>query len=75
MGELPPYFVITDRVIRDEGTTYHYAKPSEFADADPQIVTNAADALMCAGLHAIIGSARTTDAPFREITEAVEAAG
>ncbi len=32
-----PYFVIIDRAIRDEGTSYHYAAPAEFAEADPQL--------------------------------------
>ena len=30
----PPYFVIIDRALRDEGTSYHYAAPAEFAEAD-----------------------------------------
>jgi uridine phosphorylase len=25
----PPYFVLIDRALRDEGTSYHYAPPSE----------------------------------------------
>jgi hypothetical protein len=29
-----PYFVIIDRALRDEGTSYHYASPSDCADAD-----------------------------------------
>ena len=31
----PPYFVLIDRALRDEGTSYHYAAPAEFAEADP----------------------------------------
>jgi hypothetical protein len=27
----PPYFVIIDRALRDEGTSYHYAAPSDYA--------------------------------------------
>src|SRR5271154_7175197 len=34
----PPYFVVIDRSLRDEGTSYHYAPPSEFAEADPTLV-------------------------------------
>src|SRR5882724_6335528 len=41
----PPYFVVIDRALRDEGTSYHYAPPSEFADADPALVKLAAAAL------------------------------
>src|SRR6476661_11009809 len=28
-----PYFVIIDRALRDEGTSYHYAEPSEYGEA------------------------------------------
>ena len=41
----PPYFVVIDRALRDEGTSYHYLPPSEFADADPELVAAAAYAL------------------------------
>ena len=34
----PPYFVVIDRALRDEGTSYHYAAPSEFAEADPHLI-------------------------------------
>src|SRR5262245_9896981 len=40
----PPYFVIIERALRDEGTSYHYAAPAEFADADPGLVAMARDA-------------------------------
>src|SRR5215212_11306421 len=41
----PPYFVIIDRALRDEGTSYHYAAPSDFGQADPHLVAMAGDAL------------------------------
>jgi uridine phosphorylase len=69
-----PYFVIIDRSLRDEGTSYHYAQPSEFADADPILVRKAAAALSQSGLHGVVGSSWTTDAPFRETAQAIEAA-
>ena len=34
-----PYFVIIDRALRDEGTSYHYAAPSEYGEADAALVT------------------------------------
>ncbi len=70
----PPYFVIIDRALRDEGTSYHYAPPSEFAEADPELVKVAADALTTLDQRCAIGSTWTTDAPFRETAEAIEAA-
>jgi uridine phosphorylase len=70
----PPYFVVIDRSLRDEGTSYHYAPPSEFAEADPTLVTTAAVALAQGGLHGVVGASWTTDAPFRETAQAIEAA-
>src|SRR6267378_1835789 len=51
-----PYFVIIDRALRDEGTSYHYAAPSEYADADPRLVALAAGALTRGGRHFAVGS-------------------
>jgi uridine phosphorylase len=70
----PPYFVVIDRALRDEGTSYHYAPPSEFADADPRLVKTAAAALNEIGPRCVVGASWTTDAPFRETSEAIEAA-
>jgi uridine phosphorylase len=70
----PPYFVVIDRALRDEGTSYHYAAPDTFAEADTQLVHTAIRALTDAGLRAHIGASWTTDAPFRETTKAIAAA-
>jgi uridine phosphorylase len=70
----PPYFVVIDRSLRDEGTSYHYAPPSEFAEADPNLVKKAATALAKSGLHGVVGASWTTDAPFRETAKAIEVA-
>ena len=69
-----PYFVIIDRALRDEGTSYHYAAPTEYGEADPQVVRIAAHALKSKGLQAIVGPTWTTDAPFRETDQAIDAA-
>jgi uridine phosphorylase len=69
-----PYFVVIDRALRDEGTSYHYAEPAEYAEADPHHVAVAANALKQEGLHTLVGSSWTTDAPFRETAEAIESA-
>jgi uridine phosphorylase len=70
----PPYFVIINRALRDEGTSYHYAAPSEYSEADPQLIAKAAQALAKNGIAAVTGSSWTTDAPFRETAEAIAAA-
>jgi uridine phosphorylase len=69
-----PYFVIIDRALRDEGTSYHYAAPSEYGHADPALVAMAVAAFKQTGLPVTVGSSWTTDAPFRETAEAIEAA-
>src|SRR5271166_4631939 len=30
----PPYFILIDRALRDEGTSYHYLPPAAFVGAD-----------------------------------------
>jgi uridine phosphorylase len=70
----PPYFIIIDRALRDEGTSYHYAPPSEFSLADRRLVGLAEEALSGAGMPVRSGPSWTTDAPFRETAEAIEAA-
>jgi uridine phosphorylase len=68
----PPYFVVIERALRDEGTSYHYAAPAEFAEADARLVATAIDALARAGLRVFSGATWTTDAPFRETAPAIE---
>ena len=70
----PPYFVVIDRALRDEGTSYHYAKPSEYSEAEPLLVALAGRAVRAKGANVITGSSWTTDAPFRETEEAIAAA-
>lgn len=72
--DAPPYFVIIDRALRDEGTSYHYAAASAFAEADPKLVAAASRALEQRGIHAHVGASWTTDAPFRETAAAIAAA-
>ena len=70
----PPYFVVIDRALRDEGTSYHYAAPQAFAEADPHIINAAMNALTDVGLRSHVGASWTTDAPFRETANAIAAA-
>ncbi len=68
----PPYFVVIDRALRDEGTSYHYLPPAEFAEADPTLVQAAMGVLSRKGLRVYRGAVWTTDAPFRETAVAIE---
>ena len=69
-----PYFVVIDRALRDEGTSYHYTLASEYSEADPELIAMAMRALKANGVNAIKGASWTTDAPFRETEEAIAAA-
>jgi uridine phosphorylase len=70
----PPYFVVINRALRDEGTSYHYAEPSEYSEAESDLVAAASEAIKAKGVNVVTGSSWTTDAPFRETEEAIAAA-
>jgi uridine phosphorylase len=70
----PPYFVVIERALRDEGTSYHYAPPSEYGEADPALVAMALEALQDKNQYVVAGASWTTDAPFRETADAIAAA-
>src|SRR5260370_5673588 len=70
----PPYFVIIDRALRDEGTSYHYAPAAEFAEADPRLVETAANANSGEGPPVILDRTSTTGATFPQTTESIGAA-
>jgi uridine phosphorylase len=70
----PPYFVVIDRALRDEGTSYHYLPASEYSEADVDLTELARAALAAAGMSVRVGASWTTDAPFRETEEAIAAA-
>lgn len=69
----PPYFIVIDRALRDEGTSYHYQPPAEFSHASARLLDLVAGA--CARLSVPVerGPTWTTDAPFRETAEAIAA--
>ena len=68
----PPYFILIDRALRDEGTSYHYLPPAEFAVADDGLVQAAMEAFAAARQPMHRGASWTTDAPFRETAAAIE---
>jgi len=69
-----PYFILIERALRDEGTSYHYLAPSRYVEADPSLTQPVIAALLEAGRHVHLGASWTTDAPFRETEAAVTAA-
>jgi len=73
-SEHVPYFILVERALRDEGTSYHYLAPSRYADANPALIKPVLAGLLMAGLHVHSGATWTTDAPFRETEAAIMAA-
>lgn len=67
-----PYFVVIDRALRDEGTSYHYLPPAPFVAADPALIGMAVNALQSFREPIYRGAVWTTDAPFRETASAIE---
>lgn len=68
-----PYFVLIDRALRDEGTSYHYLPPSTFAEApDSTLLARIEDAVSeVSGITIHRGTTWTTDAPYRETESAI----
>lgn len=69
----PPYFILIDRALRDEGTSYHYLPPSEFSAADPELIALMEGAFDAIRVCVETGATWSTDAPFRETPEAIAA--
>jgi len=67
----PPYFVLIDRALRDEGTSHHYLPPSPYARPESDLLA-LANELTTGEPRVIRGGAWTTDAPFRETEGAIE---
>ncbi len=70
----PPYFVLIDRALRDEGTSFHYLPPSPIAEAEPALIARALTSLADLGVTVHRGMSWTTDAPYRETEAAIAAA-
>lgn len=69
----PPFFILIDRALRDEGTSYHYLPPSEYSVADSNLVSAVGAALLKERTDVMRGSTWTTDAPYRETERTVAA--
>ncbi len=67
----PPYFVLIERALRDEGTSYHYAPPSPYSELDPRLLEMLRGAFE-EGVPVARGTSWTTDAPFRETATDLE---
>jgi uridine phosphorylase len=66
----PPYVVLIEHALRDEGTSYHYLPPAPYSHLAPALREMLCIAWDHTRVPLAIGSSWTTDAPFRE-TEAM----
>lgn len=70
----PPYFVLIDRALRDEGTSHHYRSSDRYATLDSELRKRIESACQSATRPVYTGATWTTDAPFRETETAIERA-
>jgi uridine phosphorylase len=66
----PPYVMLIEKALRDEGTSYHYLPPSTYCQLDPILKNVVMQDWNHAQVPLYVGASWTTDAPFRE-TEAM----
>jgi uridine phosphorylase len=70
---LPPYFIIIDIALYDEGTSYHYLAPSVYSYTDKAIIRALEGAFDNFAVPVLTGATWTTDAPFGETQQAIDA--
>jgi uridine phosphorylase len=70
----PPYFVLIEKALRDEGTSHHYLPPTRYVQLLPEVGRRVTQGLNDFTPAVERGAAWTTDAPYRETEEAIEAA-
>jgi uridine phosphorylase len=67
----PPYFLLIEKALRDEGTSYHYLPPGDFSRLDPRLLSTLETIFTQAPVRMYRGATWTTDAPFRETASAL----
>jgi uridine phosphorylase len=67
----PPYFVVIDRALRDEGTSLHYQPPGAWSRAPAPLIDKLDGALGGLSQPVLTGATWTTDAPYRETPTAI----
>lgn len=68
----PPYFVLVERALRDEGTSHHYQSASPYATLGHELRASVEEACRTVSRPVYTGATWTTDAPFRETEPAIE---
>jgi uridine phosphorylase len=67
----PPYFVLIEKALRDEGTSYHYLPPGDFSHIGPGLLSTLEGVCTHTPVSMHRGATWTTDAPFRETAPSV----
>jgi uridine phosphorylase len=67
----PPYVVLIEKALRDEGTSYHYQPPSPYSYLHPFLRDIICSAWNHSHVPLYAGASWTTDAPFRETEEMI----
>lgn len=70
----PPYFVLIEKALRDEGTSYHYLPPSDYCFLNTALRDRLSGAFSSLAVPVYGGATWTTDAPFRETDLAIDQA-
>jgi uridine phosphorylase len=65
-GISPPFFLLIEKALRDEGTSHHYLPAGRFSIASPSLMAVVARRMAEAEIPVHRGTSWTTDAPFRE---------
>jgi len=68
----PPYFILIEKALRDEGTSYHYLPAAEYVSIPDALLALFEDDVPGLGEPLARGAVWTTDAPFRETQSAIE---
>jgi uridine phosphorylase len=69
-----PYFVLIERALRDEGTSYHYLPPARYSTLEAGLREQLNQGWGYQRVPRYAGSSWTTDAPFRETAQAIDMA-
>src|SRR5207342_1900665 len=70
----PPYFLLIDRALRDEGTSAHYQPPATWSHLSEQLAKQLTHAFTDLKEQVHIGPSWTTDAPYWETRTAIDTA-
>lgn len=67
----PPYFILIERALRDEGTSYHYLLSAPYSEINRRLLDRVEDEVRSSSISITRGATWTTDAPFRETEAAI----